>query len=132
MGRILIVSVASKLNFYLIINSTWNDLTGETKKSLAFKLSGGEMQVHIMDVTGRQIPVEIAISDTISGIKQKIFDKEGIDPYDQQFVFGGWDFTEGVVLDQINSILARQLKLSDKVESGPMPRMRWYYIDELT
>ncbi|KAK9160044.1 hypothetical protein Syun_006385 [Stephania yunnanensis] len=78
---------------------------GEEKEP--FKLNGRRLQIHVVSLTAREIPVVITPTDTLLHLNQKILDTEKI-PIDQQrLIFGDSQLSDGIVFDQVNAILAR-------------------------
>ncbi|KAK9099804.1 hypothetical protein Scep_023234 [Stephania cephalantha] len=101
---------------------------GQQMESLPFELNGRRLQIHVTSPAGSigSIPVEIAPTDTVNDLKQKIFEKVNVIPDDQRLVMGNSLVQDGVVFDRVLAILGREPYLANKLllqrhEAAPGP-----------
>jgi hypothetical protein len=76
------------------------------------------MQLFVRTLQGKSIPLEFEGKDTISAVKARIFEKEGI-PIDQQrLVFSGKQLEDAETLESYNIETGSQLHLILRLKGG--------------
>lgn len=76
------------------------------------------MQIFIRTLQGKSIPLEFDGTDTISAIKARIFEKEGVPVDQQRLVFSGKQLEDANTLESYNIESGSQIHMILRLKGG--------------
>ena len=75
-------------------------------------------QIFVKSINGKTRTVDVSANESISSIKQKIQEKEGIDPGEQRLIFGGKNLDDNKTLSDYNINSESTIHLVLRVRGG--------------
>ncbi|KAI9263211.1 ubiquitin-related domain-containing protein [Phascolomyces articulosus] len=76
------------------------------------------MLIKVKTLTGKEIEIDIEQKDTISRIKERVEEKEGIPPQQQRLIFGGKQMADEVEAQEYNIVGGSVLHLVLALRGG--------------
>lgn len=81
-------------------------------------MSHGQLQLFIKSIDGKTRTINVDPTDTIATVKEKIRDKEGIDPEEQRLIYAGKNLMDDKTIEDYNISNESTLHLVLRVRGG--------------